>query len=134
MNNLPIDEIENELPLVCNAFANWTVSCMNGAGVMGMGFLDILVLQFLCKSDGEKRLVGICFILRVEDQHTVNYSLKKLKREGLVESHKKGKIVSYTGTSRGQSTFSEFRHRRHHCLAHLLNKQPTPEGPILINP
>jgi predicted MarR family transcription regulator len=119
--NLPIDELENELPLVYNAFANWTVNCMNGAGVIGIGFLDILVLQILCQSNGQKRLVDICLILQVKDQHTVSYSLKKLVKEELVESQKKGKTVLFTGTSKGQECFSKFRHRRRHCLAHLLN-------------
>ena len=42
-----------------------------------------------------KRLVDICFVLHVEDQHTVNYSLKKLVKGKLVEREKRGKEIFY---------------------------------------
>ena len=64
----------------------------------------------------EKRLVDIWFVLHVEDQHTVNYALKKLVKAGLVDREKRGKEIFYFITDQGREAVAEYRAIREKCL------------------
>ena len=75
-----LNEFEFGLISASNAFSRWIVRCMAAAGIADLGPLDVLVLHSVNHRDREKRGADICFVLNVEDGHTVSYSLKKLIR------------------------------------------------------
>lgn len=50
---------------------------------------------------GDKRLTDICFLLNIEDTHTVNYALRKLLKMGLLSPDKRGKEVFYSASKDG---------------------------------
>ena len=58
-----------------------------------LGVLGIFCLHSVVHSVRAKKLADICFMLNVEDSHTVNYALKKVVKHGLVQSEKQGKEV-----------------------------------------
>ena len=77
-------ELEYGLCVATNAFNRWIVRCMAAAGVPDLGPLDVMVLNTVNHRDRPKKLTDICFTLNIEDTHTVNYTLKKLLKQGLV--------------------------------------------------
>lgn len=111
-----LSEFEYGLIIANNAFSRWTVRCMHAAGYDDFSPLDVLVLHNVNHRAKPKRLVDICFVLHVEDQHTVNYSLKKLVKTGLVSREKKGKEIYYVTSGNGESACLKYREVREQCL------------------
>lgn len=111
-----LSEFEYGLIIAHNAFSRWMIRCMNAAGYMDFSPLDVLVLHNVNHRGREKRLVDICFVLHVEDHHTVNYSLKKLGKLDLVQKEKRGKEIFYTTTQAGSEACSKYREIRERCL------------------
>ena len=89
----PLSEFEYGMIIAHNAFSRWMVRCMHAAGYADFSTLDVLVLHNVNHRNRPKRLIDICFVLHVEDQHTVNYSLKKLVKGELVAREKRGKEI-----------------------------------------
>ena len=96
-----LSEYEFGLILASSAFSRWTVRCMAAAGAPGMSPLDVLVLHAVNHRGRQKTLADLCLVLNIEDTHTVSYSLKKLERDGLIETGRQGKektaAISKTG-------------------------------------
>lgn len=111
-----LSEFEYGMIIANNAFSRWMIRCMSAAGYRDFSPLDVLVLHNVNHREREKRLVDICFVLHVEDHHTVNYSLKKLVKLGLVEKEKRGKEIFYSTTSEGKEACSRYRNIRERCL------------------
>ena len=111
-----LNELEFGLILASHAFQRWMVRCMGAAGGNDLGTLDILVLHQVNHRDRAKRLADICFVLNIEDTHTVSYSLKKLARQGLVASKRKGKEAFFTTTEQGRDLCAQYRKVRDECL------------------
>ncbi len=112
-----LSEFEYGLIVSFNAFSRWMTRCIGAVGYHGeFSPLDVLVLHNTNHRSKEKRLVDICFVLNIEDQHTVNYSLKKLIAAGLVQGEKRGKERFYSTTEQGQHVCSEYRRIRERCL------------------
>ncbi len=111
-----LSEFEYGMIIANNAFTRWMVRCMNAAGYQDFSPLDVLVLHNVNHRNREKRLVDICFVLHVEDSHTVNYSLKKLVKLNLVGKEKRGKEIFYTTTVAGADACKEYRQIRERCL------------------
>lgn len=109
-------ELEFGLILSFNAFSRWMVKCMAAAGHSELGALDIMVLHNVNHRGRDKRLSDICFLLNIEDSHTVNYALKKLSKAGLVVSEKRGKEAFYATTPAGEAACSTYREIRQSCL------------------
>ena len=86
-----LSEYEFGLILASSAFSRWTVRCMAAAGAPGMSPLDVLVLHAVNHRGREKTLADLCLVLNIEDTHTVSYALKKLERDGLIETGRQGK-------------------------------------------
>ena len=78
--------------------------------------MDVLVLHNVNHRTREKRLADIAFTLNIDDNHTVNYSLKKLMKHELVESRKVGKEMFYQTTAKGQQVCQHYREVRKACL------------------
>ena len=111
-----MSEFEYGLITANNAFQRWMIRCMAAAGYTDFSPLDVLVLHNVSHRNRSKRLTDICFVLNVEDQHTVNYSLKKLVKAGLVDREKRGKEIFYCTTDAGQQACDDYRNVRERCL------------------
>ena len=109
-------EFEYGLIIAFNAFSRWMSKCMAAAG-HEMSPLEILVLHNVNHRAREKRLTDICFLLNIEDTHTVNYALRKLMKAGLLVSEKRGKEVFYSTSAEGQALCDAYRKVRAQCLA-----------------
>lgn len=118
----PLSEFEYGMIIAHHGFTRWMIRCMNAAGYADFSSLDVLVLHNVNHRNRQKRLVDICFVLHVEDQHTVNYSLKKLVKNGLVAREKKGKEIYYKTTEKGQEACSKYREVREQCLTSSYRK------------
>lgn len=117
-----LSEYEYGLIVAHNAFTRWMARCL--AAVVGhsnFSALDVLVLHNVNHRGRSKRLSDICFVLNIEDQHTVTYALKKLVAEGLVEGERRGKERYYTTTEHGAEICQKYRQLREICLLDTLN-------------
>ncbi len=115
-------EFEYGLIIAFNAFSRWTTRCMAAAGNPDLTPLEILVLHNINHRSREKRLSDICFLLNIEDTHTVNYALRKLMKQGLIGSEKRGKEVFYSTTKEGAALCTAYREVREQCLLEGLKQ------------
>ena len=104
-----------------HAFERWIVRCAAAAGRGDLGPLDVLVLHSTNHRGREKRVGDICFVLNVEDTHTVTYALKKLVRLGLVERRRQGKESFYGASESGRALCARYREIREDCLVSAIN-------------
>ncbi|MCP5366943.1 MAG: winged helix DNA-binding protein [Hyphomicrobiales bacterium] len=111
-----LSEFEYGLIIAQNAFTRWTLRCMAAAGYADLGALDILVLHSVNHRDRHKRAADICFVLNVEDTHTVTYSLRKLEKLGLVDRSRRGKETFFAASARGRAACTRYREIRETCL------------------
>ncbi len=111
-----LSEFEYGLYIAANAFERWIVRCMSAAGLEELGPLDVMVLHTVNHRARDKKLADICFVLNIEDTHTVNYALKKLVKHALVAGSKRGKEIFYTTTDAGQDACGKYREVREDCL------------------
>lgn len=109
-------EVEYGLIIAYNAFSRWMTRCMAAAGHPEMTPLEILALHNVTHRNKEKRLTDICFLLNIEDSHTVNYALKKLMKLGLIQSEKRGKEVFYSPSEAGREVCEAYRLVRSRCF------------------
>ncbi len=116
-----LSELEFGLIVAYNGFSRWMGRCMTAAGNASLGPLEILVLHNLTHRERGKRLADVCFMLNIEDAHTVNYAIKKLLKAGLVEGEKSGKEMLYSPTSEGMALVKRYRDVREQCLIDGLN-------------
>lgn len=112
----PLSELEYGLIIAHNAFTRWMIRCMQGAGHPDFSPLDVLVLHNVNHRNRSKKMVDICFVLHIEDQHTVNYSLKKLVKAELIAREKHGKEIYYSTTEQGKKACDQYREVREKCL------------------
>jgi predicted MarR family transcription regulator len=109
-------ELEYGLIIAFNAFTRWMSRCMAAAGNPDLTALEILVLHNTNHRGREKRLADICFLLNIEDTHTVNYALRKLLKSGLLDSDKRGKEVFYRTSPEGAALCESYRQIRQACF------------------
>ena len=115
-------EIEYGMIIAYNAFSRWMTKCMSAAGNTDLTPLEILVLHNTNHRSREKRLADICFLLNIEDTHTVNYALRKLMKMELLSSEKRGKEVFYTTSDKGAALCEEYRIVRERCFLDGLSR------------
>ncbi|MCI5112827.1 MAG: winged helix DNA-binding protein [Marivita sp.] len=115
-------EFEFGLIIAFNAFSRWMVKCMAAAGHTEMSPLEILVLHNVNHRGRDKRLSDVCFLLNIDDTHTVNYALRKLSKAGLIESEKRGKEVFYRTSETGEKLCDAYRIVRERCLLDGLGR------------
>jgi len=132
-----LSELEFSLSMVVNAYQRWMVRCAEAsarytAGVerADLAALDVLVLHHVNHHDRAKRLVDLTLVLNVDDSHTVNYSLKKLVRIGLIEAERRGKEAFYSTTAQGRRLCDQYREFREQCLIESLTHLGNPESAI----
>ena len=115
-----LSEFEFGLIIASHAFDRWVVRCMAAAGLQDLSRLDVLVLHSVNHRARDKKLADICFVLNVEDAHTVSYALKKLSRLDLVEGSRRGKEIHYATTAGGRAACDRYRQVREECLVTAL--------------
>ncbi|QFT58948.1 hypothetical protein FIU94_08930 [Sulfitobacter sp. THAF37] len=115
-------ELEYGMIIAYNAFTRWMSRCMAAAGNADMTPLEILVLHNTNHRSREKRLTDICFLLNIEDTHTVNYALKKLLKSELLVAEKRGKEVFYRTSETGAALCEAYRTIRETCFLDGLNR------------
>lgn len=115
-------EVEYGMIIAYNAFNRWMTRCMAAAGNSELTSLEILVLHNTNHRDRDKRLTDICFLLNIEDSHTVNYALRKLMKMGLLESEKRGKEVFYKTSPEGRALCGNYRKIREQFLLDGLSR------------
>lgn len=111
-----VSELEFGLIIAHNAFTRWMTRCMAAAGQPDLSPLDILILHNVNHRERAKRLTDICFLLNIEDSHTVNYALRKLLKAELITSEKRGKEVFYSTSPTGAELCNVYRNIRRQCL------------------
>lgn len=119
-----LSELEFGLIVAYNGFSRWVTRCMGASGNAALGALETLVLHNINHREQGKRLADVCFMLNVEDAHTVNYAIKKLVKAGLVKGTKSGKEMIYATTGAGVALCEEYRKTRQHCLVDGLHMDP----------
>lgn len=125
-----LSEFEFGLIVVDNAFSRWIVRCMAAAGLPGLTAMDVLVLHHVHHRARDKRLADIAFTLNVEDQHVVNYALKKLLAADVVETTRVGKEVLYRTNDRGRAHIERYREVRERCLVAALSPEHGDPGTV----
>lgn len=128
-----LSELEFGLTIANNAFFRWISRCMAAVGYPDLAPLDVLVVHNVNHRNRDKRLADICFMLNVEDTHTVTYSLKKLLKAGLVEANKRGKEVFYKTTPAGAEACQRYRDVREQCLIDSLRMLDETSGANIQN-
>ena len=118
-------ELEYGLFVATNAFNRWIVRCMTASGAPDLGSLDVMVLHTVNHRDRPKKLADICFTLNIEDTHTVNYALKKLLKQGVVDANRKGKERFYQTNASGRDACERYRKVRDACLVEALTSLGT---------
>ena len=116
-----VSEFEFGLIIAYNGLSRWMVKCMAAAGHTEMSPLEILVLHNVNHRGREKRLSDICFLLNIDDTHTVNYALRKLSKAELIASEKRGKEVFYHTSETGAALCETYRQVREACLLEGLS-------------
>jgi len=116
-----LSAFEYGLIVASGAFSRWVVRCMAAAGWPDLGYLDVLTLHSVNHREREKRAADICFVLGIEDTHTITYALKKLIRLGLVARQRRGKEAFYSLTETGQQACATYGEVRQACLLDTLS-------------
>ncbi|WOI57403.1 winged helix DNA-binding protein [Palleronia sp. LCG004] len=125
-----MSELEYGLIVAHNAFYRWMAKCMAAAGMEGLSPLEILVLHNTNHRDRAKRVGDICFLLNIEDTHTVTYALRKLVKLDLLTAEKRGKEVFYITSSEGRDLCDRYRTLRQQCFLQGLPPSDM-EGEVL---
>lgn len=120
--NWEVSEVEYGLIIAYNAFSRWMTRCMSAAGNTDLTPLEILVLHNTNHRGRDKRLTDICFMLNIEDTHTVNYAVRKLLKVELLASEKRGKEVFYRTSTKGEELCEVYRTIRERCLLDGLSR------------
>ncbi len=120
--NWEASEIEYGMIIAYNAFSRWMTRCMSAAGNTDLTPLEILVLHNTNHRGRDKRLTDICFLLNIEDTHTVNYALRKLMKMELLVSEKRGKEVFYSTSPTGETLCEAYRDMRDRCFLDGLSR------------
>ena len=115
-------EVVYGMIIAYNAFSRWLTRCMAAAGKHELTPLEVLVLHNTNHHERDKRLTDICFLLNIEDTHTVNYALRKLMGMDLLVSEKRGKEVFYRTSSAGAELCEAYREVRDRCFLDSLRQ------------
>lgn len=121
-DSLPLSELEFALTTLNNAFTQWIVRCSNAACEHELNAIEILTLHNIHQRENQPRINDICFMLNIQDTHTVNYALKKLIKNKLIKGTKRGKEVFYQTTREGSKACEEYRKIRESCLINSLKE------------
>lgn len=117
-----VSEFEFGLIIAQHAFARWTMRAMAASGYPELSSLDVLVLHTVRHRERPKKLADICLVLNIEDTHTVNYAVKKLKKAGLVTDGRLGKEKTVEATQLGIEACDRYRDIRENLLLNAMTE------------
>ncbi|MFC7704676.1 winged helix DNA-binding protein [Plastorhodobacter daqingensis] len=100
--------MEFALTMAHHAFQRWIMRCMAAAG-QAMSPLEVLILHLVNHRNRPKTLADICLVLNVEDTHLVNYAIKKLADQKLVQLGRKGKEKTVGISPAGEKLCQRYR-------------------------
>jgi predicted MarR family transcription regulator len=115
-----LSEYEYGLIIASNTFDRWIVRCAAAAGLKDLGPLDVLLMHSINHRERAKKLADLCFVLNIEDTHTVAYACRKLQKLGLVASERRKKESFYALTDEGRAACERYRQVREDCLVDAL--------------
>jgi predicted MarR family transcription regulator len=115
-----LSEYEYGLIIASNTFDRWIVRCAAAAGLKDLGPLDVLLMHSINHRERAKKLADLCFVLNIEDTHTVAYACRKLQKLGLVASERRKKESFYALTDEGRAACERYRQVREDCLVGAL--------------
>lgn len=115
-------EFEYGLIIAYNGFNRWMHKCMTASGYPELNGLEILVVHHINHRESQKRLTDICFLLNIDDSHTVKYAIKKLMNAELVSGEKQGKEIFYSTTDKGREVCERYREIREQCLLESIRR------------
>jgi predicted MarR family transcription regulator len=115
-----LSEFEFGLTLVNHAYHRWMMRAIALAGHPDMSALEVLILHSIHHRGRAKTLADICLVLSIEDTHTVNYAVKKLRKAGLVQEGRQGKEKTVAVTEEGAAVCERYRDIRDRLLLSAL--------------
>jgi len=115
---VPVTMIEYSLLRTFGAFERWMAECQGAAAHIPMSSTDNLVLNAIRMREVPKGVSEIARFLNRDDVSNIQYSLRKLQAEGLIEktSSKKSRRASYQVTEKGRKVTDEFARLRSKLL------------------
>jgi len=116
-----MSELEFAITIVNNGFQRWMIRCAAASGEPDMSPLDVLVMHLIYHRDKPKKLADLSLVLNQEDIHTVNYSVKKLEKKGLVDSQRSGNEKLIQATAKGEEFCRKYTEIRDALLVSSLN-------------
>ncbi len=125
-----IAEFEYALIIAHLAFERWALNCLAAAGETGLTLTDSLVLHAVHHRARSTRLTDIAFVLNVDDDHVISYSLRKLEKAGILKSLKQGKEKFYSTTEKGADLIARYRQNQRAYLLSALEHFPGSLGEV----
>lgn len=122
-------DLEFLLTVTNNAFQRWAVRCMASAGEEGLAPLEVMVLHAVNRRARHGTVSDLALLLNLDDNHLINYALKKLEARDLVKAEKRGKEKVISVTSRGASVCEAYIATRERCLMQMLRATDTDTDP-----
>ncbi|WP_297769223.1 winged helix DNA-binding protein [uncultured Roseovarius sp.] len=122
--------MEFALTMANNAFQRWMVRCMTAAGMPSLTPLEVLIVHLVHHRERPKSLADICLVLNVEDTHLVNYAVRKLEKQGLVQSGRNGKEKTVSITGAGQDYCSQYGRVREALLVRAVSQMGVDKAEI----
>ena len=115
---VPVTMIEYSLIRTFGALERWMAECQGVAAHIPMSSTDNLVLNAIRMREVPKGVSELARFLNRDDVSNIQYSLRKLQSEGLIEktSSKKSRRASYQVTRKGRKVTDEFARLRSQLL------------------
>jgi predicted MarR family transcription regulator len=120
-NGSPLTAFEFELAAINSSLSRWVVNCVAAAGYRDLSILDATVLQNVDTRARGKSIAEVCFIMNIEENHVVSYSIKKLVNMSLLEATKRRKDVVFSTTAAGHALCSKYWQARDRIFLPLVD-------------
>jgi len=119
-----IAEFEYALIIAHLAFERWALKCLAAAGETAQTLPHSLELHAEHHRARSTPLTDIAFVLNVDDDHGISYSLRKLEKTGILKSLRQGKEKFYSTTDKGADLIARYRHNQRAYLLSALEHFP----------
>ncbi|MEM7570409.1 MAG: winged helix DNA-binding protein [Pseudomonadota bacterium] len=115
------------------AFSRWTVFLNKAVSDAALAHQDIWILHSIRMRGGAQNLSEILLFLNRNDVSSIQYSLKKLERHGLVERvvGNSKREAGYMLTQEGEDMTQEYATLRDQLLLDIVSEQTSIEGALM---
>ncbi len=110
-HEIALTELEYSLLRSYESFSRWMKECVGAASGSNMSASDCAILNIIAMRDRPKGITEIARLLNRDDNTNIQYSIRKLTGDKLVEkttTDKRRKGVRYRTTSAGNKVVSRF--------------------------